>query len=94
MFAAGDIGIQADDIGQCHAVFGENRRDIGETKISLRFAFGGNLFLGTDAELARGDHQPVSRRARRCRGCNVQREFWIEGGESAREDMIASGKNW
>ena len=43
MLAAGHIGVEANHIGQRHAVLGEDRGDIGEAEVGLRFAIGRNL---------------------------------------------------
>jgi hypothetical protein len=61
VLACGHIGVEAHDVGQRHAVFGENSGNIGEAKVSLRFAIRRDGCIGADAELARGHHQPVPR---------------------------------
>jgi hypothetical protein len=54
------IGIEADDIRKRHAVFGEDRGDIGKAQVGLGFAAGWNALVGANAELARGEDQPPS----------------------------------
>jgi hypothetical protein len=61
VLACGHVGVEADDISQRHAIFGEDRGDVGEAKLGLCFAICRDGRVGTNAELARGHDQPVPR---------------------------------
>ena len=56
------VDAKADDIAELHSVFGQNRRDFREADIGLRFAAFWDDVVGSDAELPRGDDEPVIRR--------------------------------
>jgi len=61
VLAGRHIDAQPDDVRHRHPIFGQDRRNVCEADIGLRFAGIGNPVIAIDAELPRNERHPAAR---------------------------------